>query len=224
MKEKFGLIFLAVILFLPSLSNVCSGQDQNLTFILVRHAEKVIENSTDPPLTEDGKIRAAELAAILKYIPINAVFSTPYIRTRETIIPTAENKGIKLEYYNAGSEKELLMRLFGRYRGEEGCVLIAGHSNTIHLFLNFLVGEDRFEPIEDDIYDNIFFATASDPGNAIVLHLRYGKHSSHVPSSLCPHSPSSPPQCVRPGRKPGQDPSSKISTFRKNRKIQIPTG
>ena len=177
MNKKWGLFMLMIILFFSLLSNTCSGQDHNLTIILVRHAEKAMGNSTDPPLTEEGKIRAAELAAILRYVPLDAVFSTPYIRTKETVIPTAEDKGIKLEYYNAGSEKALVMQLFGRYRGKKGCVLIAGHSNTIHLFLNFLVGEDRFIPIKEDIYDNIFFVSASVPGKAGVLHLRYGKHT-----------------------------------------------
>jgi len=184
MKERISLFFLVVIFFSFSMLNPSSVPDKNLTIILVRHTEKVIGNSTDPPLTEEGKIRAAELAAILKYGSIDAVFSTPYIRTRETVIPAAEDKGIKLEYYNAGSEKELLMRIFDRYRGKEGCVLIAGHSNTIHLFLNFLVGEERFGQIEENIYDNIFFAFASNPGDAEVLHLRYGKHNSYV----CPSS------------------------------------
>lgn len=186
MKERIGLIFLVVILSFPSLLNPFSVQDNCLTIILVRHAEKAAENSTDPPLTKEGKIRAAELAVILKYVPLDAVFTTPYIRTKETVLPSANEKGIKLEYYNAGSEKELLMRIFDRYRGKNGCVLIAGHSNTIHLFLNFLVGEERFGPIEDDIYDNIFFVTSSSPGNASVLHLLYGKHISHVWTSLAP--------------------------------------
>lgn len=199
MKERIGLFFLAVIFFPPSLLNPSSVPDKNLTIILVRHAEKVIGSSTDPPLTEEGKIRAAELAAILKYVPLDAVFTTPYIRTKETVLPTANEKGIKLEYYNAGSEKELLVRIFERYRDKNGCVLIAGHSNTIHLFLNFLVGEERFGPIDDNIYDNIFFVSASIPGKAVVLHLRYGKHKSYVcpsPSLISSSHQRNSPFCV----------------------------
>jgi len=175
MKKRIGLVLVTTFLVLSSLFSISSEQDNLLTIILVRHAEKVLDDSTDPLLTEKGKARAAELAYILKHVPLDAVFSTPYIRTRETVLPSAKEKGIKLEYYNAGSEKELLMRIFNRYKGKKGFVLIAGHSNTLHLFLNFLVGEDLFVPIEDDIYDNIFFVTASIPGKATVLHLRYGR-------------------------------------------------
>ena len=153
-----------------------SIQDNGITIILVRHAEKVIDDSTDPPLTKAGKNRADELAYILKDVPLEAVFTSPYIRTRETVRPSAEEKGIKLEYYNPGREKELLMRIFERYKGKKGWVLIAGHSNTLHLFLNFLVGENRYSSIDEGIYDNIFIATAFEPGKATVLHLRYGKH------------------------------------------------
>jgi len=184
MNKKLFLFLTAVSLTLFPILCHSSGQKSQLTIILVRHAEKEIVDSSDPPLTEKGKARAAELSSILKHIPLTAIFSTPYTRTRETVLPVSTEKGITIEYYNTGSEIILLEKIFDRYKSRRTCVLIAGHSNTIHLFLNTLVGDNIYSPIDDEVYDNIYIATASAPGTATILHMRFGEHTveKQIPS------------------------------------------
>ncbi|CAG0939705.1 partial 2,3-bisphosphoglycerate-dependent phosphoglycerate mutase, partial [Candidatus Brocadiaceae bacterium] len=67
--------------------------DTTTTFIIIRHAEKESTGS-DPNLTVDGISRAEELKRILGNISINAVYSTTYNRTKQTVAPLATAKGI----------------------------------------------------------------------------------------------------------------------------------
>ena len=62
------------------------------TIIIVRHAEKV-DDSHNPQLSPKGKMRAQALARHLQDVGINAVYSTGYIRTIDTVSPLAKTWG-----------------------------------------------------------------------------------------------------------------------------------
>jgi len=64
------------------------------TIYLVRHAEK--QKGSDPMLTEAGEERALKLLSILKDQGVDAVYSTPYNRTKSTAAPTAKHFGFPL--------------------------------------------------------------------------------------------------------------------------------
>ena len=59
--------------------------DASMTFVIVRHAEKVADGSKDPPLTEAGRARAQALAQRLSSVPVIAVYTTPLQRTTSGI-------------------------------------------------------------------------------------------------------------------------------------------
>src|SRR5690606_22618825 len=67
--------------------------DTTTTVIVLRHAEKEI-GGADPNLNSDGVLRAEELKRILQNIPIAAVYSTSFIRTKKTVEPLAIAKGL----------------------------------------------------------------------------------------------------------------------------------
>ena len=62
-----------------------AGEDP-LPVFLVRHAEKV-DQSMDPDLSMEGYRRAGELARVLADAGIERIFSSDYVRTRETAGP-----------------------------------------------------------------------------------------------------------------------------------------
>jgi 2,3-bisphosphoglycerate-dependent phosphoglycerate mutase len=63
------------------------------TFYVVRHAEKV-DNSTNPLLSEDGKERAKDLTRKLVNKNISLIYSTDYLRTKNTAKPLADAMAI----------------------------------------------------------------------------------------------------------------------------------
>ena len=70
------------------------------TFIIVRHAEKA-DMRNDPDLSADGKARAEELRRALSDVPVDAIYATPYRRTRQTVSPLAAEKQIVVTEYPA---------------------------------------------------------------------------------------------------------------------------
>lgn len=163
----------ALILLLSVLPNGISAQstDGVTTFILVRHAEKV-DDSTDPELSAEGTERVQRLAEMLSYTKVDAVYSTSFIRTRETAAPLAEKNGIKVMEYDHRTPEEAAARWRGMHRGET--VLISGHSNSTPVFANALLGREHFpDKFDESDYGNLLIITLPDSGEAKLLHLRY---------------------------------------------------
>jgi len=73
----FGIIFLFFLTSILQGSSLPDEEKSLTTIFLVRHAEKAQDSTSDPPLTPGGKARAQELAYILKYVPLDAGYSTP---------------------------------------------------------------------------------------------------------------------------------------------------
>ncbi len=149
-------------------------QESITTLFLVRHAEKAGNVLTDPPLTPAGAARADELAYALKHVELDAIYSTPFIRTKQTVLPTAKEKGLEIELYKP-NDKGFLKNVIRAFPG--GTVLIVGHSNTIPRLANELIGQSEFSDLDDPIYDNLFIAYVSAEGNAVVLRMRFGAHT-----------------------------------------------
>ena len=66
---------------------------QASTVILVRHAEKAAKPVDDPPLTNDGKARARDLAAAVADARVSTVIATQFVRTQATAKPAADAAG-----------------------------------------------------------------------------------------------------------------------------------
>lgn len=131
------------------------------TIYLVRHAEKVIEDSNDPALTEIGQARAETFAAMLQGKNITHVFSTPYKRTRDTAAPTARQHGVLVEEYDPDAAKKLVDKL----KTLDGVILVTGHSNTIPGLVNLLTG-DNFEDLDERVYDKVYIVKITADGEA----------------------------------------------------------
>jgi broad specificity phosphatase PhoE len=155
-------------------SAAVSAQDKKnsiTTFILVRHAEKVNDGSPDPELLPEGEARSRRLAEMLKQTSVNAIYSTKFNRTRKTVTPLAEAKGISIQVYESLKMADL-EAIAVKYKG--GTVVIAGHSNTTPAFANLLTGKDEFKPFTDEAYDNVIIVSVIAVGkDAKVTWLKY---------------------------------------------------
>jgi len=143
---KRFLLFFAILL---SLATVTLAQTTEVW--IVRHAEKDTSNPNekDPNLSEEGKIRAGDLAIYLKKVKFDAAFSTPYKRTHQTLDSLIIPKVI-----NYNDIKSLVDSVQMNFAGKT--VIIAAHSNTLLEIIEAFGGKRPMEMLTDDDYDYIF--------------------------------------------------------------------
>jgi len=141
------------------------------TFILIRHAEKATQGGSDPELKPEGVKRAESFASLFSKASVDAIYSTNFKRTRNTVTPLANAKGLALNAYTSMKAADL-ESLLTKHAG--GTIVIAGHSNTIPEIANALIGEKKFKQFGDDDYGNIIVITVQQMGkDAKVLWMRY---------------------------------------------------
>ena len=128
----------------------------NYTLYLVRHAEKQQDGSRDPALTETGKNRSRQLASWLRDKDINAIWSSDYIRTRDTANPLLAQLGLKLGIYDPGNQLVLVENLLNKQK----TALIVGHSNTIPELARLLC-ECSIADMKDSEYDRLIVVSIS---------------------------------------------------------------
>lgn len=167
MKQIF-LIFTALLFFF-SLEAQNNTEENQLTVFLVRHAEKM-DSSADPELSEAGKQRAVVLAETLASAKIDYIYSTDYIRTRETAVPTARHFNLDINLYNPHKLEAFAAEL----KQKVGRHLVVGHSNTTPMLVKLLGGEAGSEINEKSEYDRLYVITVSSNGNVNTVLLRYG--------------------------------------------------
>jgi len=141
----------------------------DVTFILVRHAEKSGSEKTSD-LTEVGHARAARLAEMLRDAPLEAVYSSDFVRTRNTVAPLASSRGLDLTIYPIGDIPAFAKTLRERHR--EGVVVVSGHSDTTPRLANALLGEDRYPVIREADYTHLLLITCrgDSPCQSLLLH------------------------------------------------------
>ena len=153
MKKNILLLF---VLFINCSSNeIVHAQPNNesFTIYLVRHSEKDLfsENPSDPPLTKCGIKRTDYLRSFFEDIAIEDVYSTNYIRTKNTAMPIASLKKTRIQYYESDYPKAFSEFLLDSKQNS----LVVGHSNTIPILAGLLSAED-VAPIDEKTYNRIY--------------------------------------------------------------------
>ena len=165
MKTIFILI-LTVLLVLPAFSQENIEAKENsvntTTYYFIRHAEKDRSDASNknPNLMQKGIFRAAKWSYVLEHIKFDAVYSTDYNRTKQTAQPTAEKNNVEITIYDP---KELNSEEF--IKNTKGkTVLVVGHSNTTPMFVNAVIGKEKYEQINDSNNANLYIVTISSSG------------------------------------------------------------
>lgn len=135
---------------------------KEILVIAVRHAERSTDHPTDPSLSPAGHLRAQALAAVLEHTHISKIYTTQYLRTQQTAIPTSTVSGTPITLrpvdasniatYSADLANEI------RYNNRGQAVLVVGHSNTIPKLVNILAGVP-IPPIAEPEYNRIYTIT-----------------------------------------------------------------
>ena len=152
------------------------------TVFLVRHAEKENEPKQDPPLTKQGVARSQELARMLSIASIKAIYTSQFLRTKQTAEPLATKNSLtatvltlkpnpaNLRLIAEESTAELVNKIL-QHPGESA--LVIGHSNWIPDVIKML-GGDVVPTIDEQKFDDLFIVTVYGKGKAKVVQLKYG--------------------------------------------------
>jgi len=152
------------------------------TVIFVRHAEKAVIPADNPGLSEAGKQRAAELARQLVdadvIAGIDAVYSTSYRRTEETVQPVATALNLPITPYDASNTETIMDEIIREHKGR--IVLVVGHSNTVPALIGNMGASKNVPEIDENEYDNIYIVSVPWFGKTKTIRLRYG--APYVPA------------------------------------------
>jgi len=150
---------LFLLLIIVSSLNIKAQESDVTTFYFIRHAEKVRTDKTtkNPNLTQKGLERAENWSVVFKSVNFDLVYSTNYNRTIQTATPTAKSKNLKIQFYNP---RELYNEDF-KLETKGKTVLIVGHSNTTPIFVNKVLGIEKYADIDDRNNSNLYIVTTS---------------------------------------------------------------
>ncbi|WP_350285579.1 histidine phosphatase family protein [uncultured Croceitalea sp.] len=145
----------------------CNTKDKEInkepiisTFYLIRHAEKDRTDSTnrDPELMQKGLDRAIRWAEVFDNVPLDAIYSTDYQRTKMTAAPTSVKKDLTTQFYDPSNIDVDTFK-----SDHEGMnVLVVGHSNTTPDFVNKLIGQEKYDAIDDADNTSLFIVKIVD--------------------------------------------------------------
>ncbi|MEO9968016.1 MAG: phosphoglycerate mutase family protein [Reichenbachiella sp.] len=143
------------ILVLPILV-MAQENDDFFTIYLVRHAEKEQSKGNDPDLTLCGQQRAELLADFFEAVKIDALYSSDYLRTKNTLLPTAQAKQMDYVIYDPSKLEIFAAQLKDRKQD----ALVIGHSNTTGVLAGLLIGEE-IGAFDERIYNRIYQVVVS---------------------------------------------------------------
>lgn len=185
--KSLALLFAACALFVGSAPLRSAPPTRSTaapyTVILVRHAEKAVDDPRDPSLSEAGQARAEDLARLLAHARVTRLLASEFRRTQRTLAPLAERLGLAVETIPAGDTERWASELGQAPPGST--TVVAGHSNTLPALARSLgvslpdLQTNAQPPVlGDDEYDRLFVLTLPPPKTdipAAVLELRYGR-------------------------------------------------
>ncbi|MEP2025737.1 MAG: phosphoglycerate mutase family protein [Reichenbachiella sp.] len=148
--KNFLVIIVAFLCF--QCENKPQAEEKIFTIYLVRHAEKdTASSSNDPALTICGLERSEQLAELLQAVELEAIYSSDYVRTRDTAQPLSEAKSINIQMYDPRELPAFSKLLLERKED----AFVVGHSNTTGVLAGLLVGEE-LEPFDESIYNRVY--------------------------------------------------------------------
>ena len=143
---------------------------EETTVILIRHAERLATpGNNDPHLSAAGKSRARLLLHVLGQAKVSAIYTSEFIRTKETAQPLAAALG--LSPIEATDTKDIKTDILLNHAGKT--VLVVGHTNTVPELIG-LFGDNSGHEIAENEFDNMFVATVLGEDRVRVTRLKYG--------------------------------------------------
>ena len=157
-----------IVLLLFFWIQVTLGQNTITQYYFIRHAEKA-DSSKNPDLSEKGLERAQEWKALFSDINFDAIYSTDFNRTLQTIQPIVAGNNQLLKIYNP---KMIDVELFKK-ETQGKTILIVGHSNTVPNMVNQIIKENKYVDIAENQFGNLYIITLfENQTQSQLLHLK----------------------------------------------------
>ncbi|MCX5742924.1 MAG: histidine phosphatase family protein, partial [Proteobacteria bacterium] len=114
-----------------------------------------------------GLARAARLATLLADAHIGAVYTSQYVRTHDTGVPTADAAAIAITTRPVDGVADGMELVAAVAAGGAHAVLIVGHSNTVPETVLAFTGT-TVAPIAETEYDRLYTITLAPDGPHVV--------------------------------------------------------
>jgi broad specificity phosphatase PhoE len=154
------------------------------TIIFIRHAEQALEPADDPSLNDAGRRRVAELTRQMidadVVAGIDAIYSTPFRRTQETVQGVADALDLPVQLYSPDDNEAVLNTILKSHKGK--IILVVGHSNTVPTLIADLGASKKVPPIDASEFDNIYVVSIPWFGKTKTIRLRFG--DPYVPEPI----------------------------------------
>lgn len=171
------MLLAALVLFMGGCRTTSHESGGPLTVILVRHAERT-DAFGDPQLTVAGRERAEALVSAVGEYGITAIYASQFARTRQTAEALANHLVLPVRVASVTSNVKEWADAFAaelrrQHVGET--VLVVGHSNTVPLLAEALVGGAvTIAPMPESEYDRLLIVDMKADGSIRVIRARYG--------------------------------------------------
>lgn len=187
-QQRFAwlVLLLSIALLAPLLIQSTAAQSTDdgfkaTTVILARHAEKMDAPREDPPLSEAGVARAQKLAALLQSAGVKAIYTSQFLRTKQTGEPLAKQLGLTVTPITIQSKQsnprevseQSIRQIVDKIMERPGdTALVIGHSNSVPDVIRML-GGDTVPTIDEKKFDDLFIVTVYAKGKAKVVQMKY---------------------------------------------------
>ncbi len=141
-----------------------NSKEEMTTYFFIRHAEKDASDpqNRDPQLSDAGVERVKKWIELFRETELDQVFSTNYLRTKNTATPIASSKDLEVEFYDP---RKLNDEDFQK-KTKGNTVLVVGHSNTNPHFVNAILKQGKYSDIDEAESGSLFIVTVAPSGEA----------------------------------------------------------
>jgi phosphohistidine phosphatase SixA len=153
----------------------CTAPARSAVVLVVRHADKAVAATNDPPLSDAGRTRAAALADAVRDAGVTRVIVDQSQRTQQTAEPFSQRRGLKPEIIPMDWSNPVAQvhAVADSVRRPGSVTLVIGHRNTVPELIHEL-GGPVIPEIPDTAYSDLYVMILSPGATApVFLHASY---------------------------------------------------
>ena len=153
-------LFLGFFLFTFSAGASFAQDDREMTIILLRHAEKDLSIDPldpNPDLSPEGKQRAERFVEVVRKYKPEAIYSSMFKRTIDTVTPLAKQihpkYRVMIQFYDHRNLNALVDRMMA---SGVRTMVVSGHNSTTPALATLFIKENKYKSLAESEYDKIW--------------------------------------------------------------------